>query len=59
MGVAYVFSKIQPKATILAIISLLVMLAFLGVSTIAYGGISLFIIVPIIIATGFLVKEVS
>ncbi len=42
-----------------AIISLLVILAFLGVSTIAYGGISLFIIVPIIIATGFLVKEVS
>lgn len=42
-----------------AIISLLVMLAFLGVSTVAYGGISLFIIVPIIIATGFLVKEVS
>lgn len=42
-----------------AIISLLVILAFLGVSTVAYGGISLFIIVPIIIATGFLVKEVS
>lgn len=45
--------------TYTAIISLLVMLAFLGVSTIAYGGISLFIIVPIIIATGFLVKEVG
>ena len=42
-----------------AIISFLLILAFLGVSTVAYGGISLFIIVPIIIATGFLVKEVS
>ena len=42
-----------------AIISLLVMLAFLGVSTVAYGGISLFTIVPIIFATGFLVKEMS
>lgn len=42
-----------------AIISFLLILAFLGVFTVAYGGISLFIIVPIIIATGFLVKEVS
>ena len=42
-----------------AIISFLLILAFLGVSTDAYGGISLFINVPIIIATGFLVKEVS
>ncbi len=42
-----------------AIISLLVLLAFLGVSITSYGGVSLFIIVPIIIATGFLVKEVS
>ena len=42
-----------------AIISFLLMLGFLGVSTILYGGVSLFIIVPIILATGFLVKEVS
>lgn len=42
-----------------AIISFLLMLGFLGVSTILYGGISLLIIVPIIISTGFLVKEVS
>ena len=41
-----------------AIISFLLILQA-GVSTVAYGGISLFIIVPIIVATGFLVKEMS
>ena len=42
-----------------AIISFLLMMGFLGVSTILYGGISLLIIVPIIVSTAFLIHEIS